>query len=147
MVFHNSALMATDEHTPSVLQCVSNHGRTENEILHTMTLNKTNYETQHVLPKFRLRSAVVSSDVGANSLVYSHESEDLLSLSMQEQQQTRTRSVKLSRIASHDSDEIFNERKSVDRIPTRAHSAALQACLRTDLRATAPRSSTTPSRR
>ena len=147
MVFDNSALMAADEHTPSVLQSVSNHGRAENEILHTMTLNKTNHENQNVLPKFRLRSAVVSSDVEANSLVYCHDSEDLLSLTMQEQQQTRTRSLKLSRIASHDSDEIFNERKSVDRIPTRANSAALQACLRTDLRPTAPRSSTTPSRR
>ena len=102
---------------------------------------------RNVLPKFRSSSAVVSSDVEANSLVYSHESEDLLSLAMQEQQQPRTRSVKLGRIASHDSDEIFNERKSVDRIPTRVHSAALQACLRADLRATAPRSSTIPSQR
>ena len=48
MVFHNSALMAADEHTPSVLQSVRHHGRTENEILQTMTLHKTNYEHQHV---------------------------------------------------------------------------------------------------
>ena len=100
---------------------------------------------RNVLPKFRSSSAVVSSDVEANCLFYSHDSEDFLSLTMQEQQQTRTRSVKLSRIASHDSDESFNERKSADSIPTRAHSAALQACLGADLRATAPRSSTIPS--